>query len=168
MVFPVKTLRKRDTEEEQKVTEKPEDPGKLRKLETGGSVREQMWQDTNSASLDASRGGLGARVSASDHKHVWIRLSCGPSNPEECPCQAASHGTLFRWSSRLAVGSAQHGLGSPYMEVFLGSLGRRATSNTRALRTFLILEHEFTLSGEQNKGLSSSLEGSVGFWWGRR
>lgn len=87
----MKTLRKRDTEEEQKVIEKPEDLGKLRKLETGGSVREQMWQDTNSASLDASGGGLGAHVSASDHKRVWIRLSCGPSNPEECPCQAARH-----------------------------------------------------------------------------
>lgn len=52
--------------------------------------------------------------------------------------------TLFQ----VVVGSAQHGLSKPYIEVFLGSLGRTATSDTQALRTFLILGALVLLSGE--------------------
>lgn len=56
----LKTLGRRDTEEEQEVTEKPEDLGKRRRLEAGGGAREQMWRDRNSASQDALGVGSGA------------------------------------------------------------------------------------------------------------
>lgn len=69
---------------------------------------------------------------------------------------------------QVAMGSAQHGLSKPYIKVFLGSLGQRATSNTGALGTSLIFGALIQLSAERNKDPSSSLEGSVDVQWIRR
>lgn len=60
----------------------------------------------------------------------------------------------------------QHDLVKPYIGVFLDSLGRRATSNTGALGTFLIFCGALLqLCREGNKDPPSSPEGSMAFQW---